>query len=302
MAFPVSPVILPTDLTNQSNGKLTSPPLVPFDFPGRGTGRLHSLAARAFRAFAAECHKATGVVLTVTSKVDAYRDFTNQWNTWFSRYRPVSMATYYLTPSSRRKRWIEAKSYGQDSTYWVKVQYPNGQYPAGAANPGKSNHGWGLALDICEWTGTGVLFIGNSRAWGWVLANATRFGFSWEDQTEAWHIRYISGNSLPAAVLAFENPTPQPPPIGFAPELGVWGLWPLNPAKPPVQLGSVGDAVKYLQGVLKLKANQTQISVDGKFGPQTRSAVVQFQAFMGLLADGIVGPKTWAAIDLVSGR
>ena len=36
--------------------------------------------------------------------------------------------------------------------------------------------------------------------------------------------------------------------------------------------------------------------IDGKNGPKTKEAVRQFQAAMGLSADGIAGPKTWAAL------
>lgn len=38
------------------------------------------------------------------------------------------------------------------------------------------------------------------------------------------------------------------------------------------------------------------VSLDGDFGPQTQKAVCQFQATAHLNPDGIVGPKTWAAL------
>jgi peptidoglycan hydrolase-like protein with peptidoglycan-binding domain len=47
--------------------------------------------------------------------------------------------------------------------------------------------------------------------------------------------------------------------------------------------------------------NQVQakvgVVVDGNFGAKTEAAVRAFQRAHGLLPDGIVGPKTWAALD-----
>ena len=60
-----------------------------------------------------------------------------------------------------------------------------------------------------------------------------------------------------------------------------------------LKLGSTGENVKILQIFLKLK-------VDGKFGPATESAVKSWQASNGLPADGIVGPKTWEAMQVAS--
>jgi LAS superfamily LD-carboxypeptidase LdcB len=58
-----------------------------------------------------------------------------------------------------------------------------------AAVPGTSNHGWGLACDV--WN------VGQNGRLEWLLDNAKRFGFSWEVQSEPWHIRYVLGDDLP---------------------------------------------------------------------------------------------------------
>lgn len=54
--------------------------------------------------------------------------------------------------------------------------------------------------------------------------------------------------------------------------------------------GSVGDDVKTLQKILG-------VTVDGCFGSQTEAAVKKWQSAHGLVADGIVGPKTWATMS-----
>jgi len=60
--------------------------------------------------------------------------------------------------------------------------------------------------------------------------------------------------------------------------------------------GSKGSAVTQLQQLLKDKG-YLKGTVDGIFGNQTYSAVRSFQKDAGLAADGIVGSKTWAALQ-----
>ena len=43
--------------------------------------------------------------------------------------------------------------------------------------------------------------------------------------------------------------------------------------------------------------NQSQMTIDGGFGPGTEAAVKAFQAFYGLEPDGVAGPSTFAVID-----
>ena len=55
--------------------------------------------------------------------------------------------------------------------------------------------------------------------------------------------------------------------------------------------GSKGEDVKTLQKALNIK-------VDGDFGTKTETAVKEFQKSKGLVADGIVGKKTWEALGI----
>ena len=58
--------------------------------------------------------------------------------------------------------------------------------------------------------------------------------------------------------------------------------------------GSKGQDVSNLQ--TRLQKLGYPIQIDGDFGPKTDNVVRLFQRNKGLIADGIVGPKTWAAI------
>lgn len=60
------------------------------------------------------------------------------------------------------------------------------------------------------------------------------------------------------------------------------------------RLGSRGAAVLAVQR--RLRARGWTISVDGAFGPATDKVVRAFQREKRLTADGVVGPKTWAAL------
>ena len=63
--------------------------------------------------------------------------------------------------------------------------------------------------------------------------------------------------------------------------------------------GSSGPEVAKLQERLReLGFNPGRI--DGDFGPATRAAVIAFQQSEGLVADGIAGPRTQAALGLVA--
>ena len=70
-----------------------------------------------------------------------------------------------------------------------------------------------------------------------------------------------------------------------------------QPASPdmPVKRGMYGDEVSKLQNKLK-EYGYYKDPVDGRFGANTLSAVVQFQMDAGMTADGIVGLSTWESL------
>ncbi|MER7000617.1 GH25 family lysozyme [Streptomyces sp. NPDC000410] len=80
------------------------------------------------------------------------------------------------------------------------------------------------------------------------------------------------------------RPTPRPEPRLEMPADG----W------PTVRAGQSGADVRTVQ--LLLDARGHRVDADRAFGPATAGAVKAFQGANGLTADGVVGPRTWAAL------
>jgi len=62
-----------------------------------------------------------------------------------------------------------------------------------------------------------------------------------------------------------------------------------------LKLGSVGADVRYLQNLLKARGDT--LTADGWFGQATHVALTRAQRALGLVVDGIAGPKTLAALE-----
>lgn len=71
---------------------------------------------------------------------------------------------------------------------------------------------------------------------------------------------------------------------------------PVTPVKPVLRRGSTGPYVIELQEILT-QCGYSCGSVDGVFGTKTFNAVVAFQTEMKLDPDGVVGRKTWQALE-----
>jgi hypothetical protein len=166
------------------------------------------------------------------------------------------------------------------------------------ALPGRSNHQSGLAIDIQD-------------PYGWrpYLEN---HGWEWFGPKDDPHFDYVGGGTQDirgTAMLAIqklwnknhpnetidefggygpqtEDALNRSPALGF--DKAPWDAQPrvLKLSRPMME----GSDVKKLQESLQ-KAGIT-VSVDWVFGPGTDKAVKEFQQKKGLVADGIVGPKT----------
>lgn len=190
MSLPVVPVRRPASLNGALNGRLSASilTLVPGQAGGAGV-RLCAPAARSWRALCAAALD-DGHVLKVATHGRSYRPYVEQETIFRARYTPHSLW------APRRRKWQGA--------WWSKKPGV-----AAAAVPGTSNHGWGLAVDCGEESdgdgGTESLDAGTLE---WLIARAGRLGWSWEIQSEPWHLRYFAGDHVPLAVLAFENGAP----------------------------------------------------------------------------------------------
>ncbi len=66
-----------------------------------------------------------------------------------------------------------------------------------------------------------------------------------------------------------------------------------------LKIGVSGEDVKTLQKLLNDAGAQPQLEVNGEFDSATAEALIAFQANKGLVADGIVGKNTSAALNVV---
>lgn len=272
MKFPIKKVTKPSSLKGVSNGDIPEGLMRPI---GEG-GKLHVNAARAWEALKADALLAGWEI---------------GW-TWGGTYRSLQ-AQISLFERRYDREFVEGRNVKTSSRTWNGVRYYKKKGVAAAASPGTSNHGWGLAVDMAldkdhrpGFDPDDAVSIG--PALNYLYANAERFGWSWELQSEPWHLRYVAGDDIPQAVRDYERglvaagspPPPEPNP---------------TPRRPVLRLGSTGDGVTLLQSALR--ARGFTIAVDGHFGPQTDRTLRAFQHRHGLVVDGICGDETWNALD-----
>ncbi len=121
--------------------------------------------------------------------------------------------------------------------------------------------------------------VGNATAWAWRAYG----GSNPHDK----HAHF----SVKASKALYDNPDPWS--IGARATVSD----PLSPeiaTRPVLRRDSRSAAVSELQTLLRRHGHD--ITVDGRFGAATEAAVIAFQTALGLVPDGVVGQKTWAAL------
>jgi LAS superfamily LD-carboxypeptidase LdcB len=140
-------------------------------------GKLHLLAADAWMAFRARAFAEGIKTFKPTSSADTYRSLATQTIAWNDRMQ--------LTPIEN----VKPRVYQGKNWYLKKGKAP-------IAQPGKSNHNLGLSVDVSEASGERLAFMAEFAA---------LYGFTWELDSEPWHINYYVGDRVPALVQQWKQ-------------------------------------------------------------------------------------------------
>jgi hypothetical protein len=154
-----------------------------------------------------------------------------------------------------------------------------------AAHPGAA---W---IKYMNWTPAGGACVHDS----WMPRHARR------PSSDKGHIHLsartdYADHKLPAGydpVAACRGTTHEPKPQPPRPPADDWSRR-LVMALPQLKTGAAGLPVRRLQALINVAGGR--VTVDGAFGPGTEQALRKVQAGAHLGADGIAGPKTWAAL------
>jgi hypothetical protein len=136
-------------------------------------------------------------LVQVTSKPD-YLEYSTSV-AWAHMQKDCAAATgkwITIAPGSSAYR-----DYTQQVYFYNQYIHNHGNV---AAVPGTSNHGWGRAIDI-----TG--YESSDAVWNWLLANAGKYGFSWQTgraSGERWHWESLNPPQNPPANTASSGAKP----------------------------------------------------------------------------------------------
>ena len=260
-AYPVAPAAIPAWVTPLGNGRIPVDRML--KVAPLSSGYLVPEAAAAWRNLQ-NAASAAGFTLTMTG---AYRSYDQQVQLFNERY--------------------STSDTGRDSKLWNGTKYWLRPNMAMAAVPGTSNHGWGCAVDAAL-GGYGAQAKTVDRAFlRWAMTNAAANGWSWEVQSEPWHLRLTSLNARPVATAAAD---------ASATAAAAAGPVLQKAPSPTLELQSIGGQVAALQ-FFCLKFGWGDCGkADGKFGPRTQAAVKAMQTALGIVADGVYGPQTAIAL------
>jgi hypothetical protein len=190
-------------------------------------------------------------------------------------------------PSGKKTRFFDCRGF----TYWVLLQvYGWKLMGAGATSQWNNADNWKAQGTIDEMPKDTLccLFVQKGKT-----MSHTGFGLNNETVECSSGVQHFTQRKakwthwgVPKCVD--DTPTPSPSPT---PE-------PTPAKKPTLRRGSKGEYVTLAQTELINKGYYCGFfGADGEFGAATEKAVRAFQKDYGLVIDGIIGEKTWAALD-----
>ena len=171
-------------------------------------------------------------------------------------------------------------------------------YAQGRTKPGKivtnaragySYHNFGLAFDFVIIKNGKAVWDENHPDWKKFVAICKKHGFEWGGDWKSFkdypHFQMTGGLSLAQCRAKW--------PGGWKPgkSSGGGSMYKADDTL-PLKFGSKDGSKKLVSKVQKALG----IKADGYYGPNTEKAVKEFQTKKGLVVDGIVGEKTWAAL------
>jgi hypothetical protein len=180
-------------------------------------------------------------------------------------------------------------------TYWVLLQvYGWKLMGAGCTSQWNNKDNWKAKGKISDGIPANTLvclfYSKDNKEKTW---EHTGFGFNNETVECSSGVQHFTSRNkkwthwaVPACIDG-QIPTPEPVPVD-----------PSGETRPTLKRGSNGEYVKELQRLLTGRGYSVgSCGIDGDFGRATEAALKEFQRDCGLTADGICGPKTWAAFD-----
>ena len=222
--MPIRKTKSPSVIAMQPNGAVDEALLEVVDRPGT-IFKMASLPARGMRAMHAAINRDLGVTLTTTGRG---RTLAQQWMIFGgaqARYRPCSPEEFSSTRALDReltkvfpaqdRAAVETLLPGvviADNDHWTKIQFANGKFPATAAVPGTSPHGLWCADDLALPDGAdtdSALDNLTDAVVDWLFTHELDFGFAHGTRSEKWHVQWFVGDTVPPAVLTFEESHPQ---------------------------------------------------------------------------------------------
>lgn len=175
-------------------------------------------------------------------------------------------------------------------------------------NPAAVQYGGGPGRGIAQWEGSrrdALYAYANSRGLPWYNLGL-QLDFVWKEfmGPESYAYSQLKATNTPSTCAVavrkyYERPSVHADEARINAAQLIYsryagGTAPSESSFPTLRRGSTGAAVTTLQYLLRHRGHS--LTVDGSFGPATESVVLAFQRAKGLAADGIVGPRTWAAV------